>query len=143
MIRPILVYGAPELQEKSVPVIDFDDEIKNLAQDMLETMYAAPGIGLAAPQIGINVRLIVVDLSVGEESGHQLVLVNPEITGQEGSEQGEEGCLSVPGFTAMVKRPTNISVYGQDIAGQPRELKDEGLIARALCHEIELIDGIL
>lgn len=143
MIRPILVYGAPELQEKSVPVIDFDNEIKNLAQDMLETMYAAPGIGLAAPQIGINLRLIVVDLSVGEESGNQLVLANPEITDQEGSEQGEEGCLSVPGFTAMVKRPINISVCGQDIEGQPRKIKAEGLLARALCHEIDHLDGIL
>jgi len=143
MIRPILVYGAPELREKSSPVVDFNDELRNLAQDMLETMYAAPGIGLAAPQIGINVRLIVLDLSGGEEAGHQLILANPEITDQEGSEKGEEGCLSVPGFTAMVKRPTNISVCGQGLAGQPREIRAEGLLARALCHEIDHLDGIL
>ena len=143
MIRRILVYGAPELQEKSIPVIDFDNELRNLAQDMLETMYAAPGIGLAAPQIGINVRLIVVDLSAGEEAGHQLVLANPEITDKESSEKGEEGCLSVPGFTAMVERPTNINVRGKDIEGQPREIRAEGLLARALCHEIDHLDGIL
>ena len=143
MIRRILVYGAPELQEKSIPVIDFDNELRNLAQDMLETMYAAPGIGLAAPQIGINVRLRVVDLSAGEEAGHQLVLANPEITDKESSEKGEEGCLSVPGFTAMVERPTNINVRGKDIEGQPREIRAEGLLARALCHEIDHLDGIL
>ena len=143
MIRPILVYGTPELQEKSSPVVDFNDELRNLAQDMLETMYAAPGIGLAAPQIGINVRLIVVDLSGGEEAGHQLILANPEITDQEGSEKEEEGCLSVPGFTAMVERPISISVCGQDIEGQPQEIRAEGLLARALCHEIDHLDGIL
>lgn len=143
MIRTILIYGAPELQTKSSPITDFNDEIKTLAQDMLETMYAAPGIGLAAPQVGINTRLIVLDLSGGEEVGHQVILANPEITEQEGSEKGEEGCLSVPGFTAVVERPVKIHVCWQDIQGCPQEIDAEGLLARALCHEIDHLDGIL
>jgi len=143
MLRTILIYGAPELQTKSSPVIHFNGEIKTLAQDMLETMYAAPGVGLAAPQVGINTRLIVVDLSGGEEAGHQVVLANPEITEQEGSEKGEEGCLSVPGFTAVVERPAKIHVCGQDIEGRPQGIDAEGLLARTLCHEIDHLDGIL
>jgi peptide deformylase len=143
MIRTILTYGAPELQRKSCPVTRFDEGIKSLAQDMLETMYAAPGIGLAAPQIGVNSRLIVIDLSGGEEVGHKIVFVNPEITEQEGSEKGEEGCLSVPGFTAVVERPSKVQVVGQDIEGNHQEVNAEGLLARALCHEIDHLDGIL
>ncbi len=143
MIRPILKYGAPELQTKSTSIDRVDEEIRTLAQDMLETMYAAPGIGLAAPQVGVNLRLIVLDISGGEETGHQMILTNPEVTEQEGTQEVEEGCLSVPGFTAIVERPSRVHVIGQDLEGNPQEIDAEGLLARAFCHEIDHLDGIL
>jgi len=143
MIRPILKYGAPELQTQSTAIDRVDEEIRTLAQDMLETMYAAPGIGLAAPQVGVNLRLIVLDISGGEETGHQLILTNPEVTEQEGTQEAEEGCLSVPGFTALVERPSRIHVIGQDLEGNPQEIDAEGLLARAICHEIDHLDGML
>ncbi len=143
MVRPILKYGAPELERVSEPVERFDDQLKALAEDMLETMYAAPGIGLAAPQIGINRRLIVVDLTGGRESGHQMVLVNPAILRQEGSQRGEEGCLSIPGFEAVVERPLRIQVEAFDLEGHRLDFKAEELLARALCHEIDHLDGVL
>ncbi|MFB3068575.1 MAG: peptide deformylase [Acidobacteriota bacterium] len=143
MIRPILKYGAPELQTQSTSIDRVDEEIRTLAQDMLETMYAAPGIGLAAPQVGVNLRLIVLDISGGEETGHQLILTNPEVTEQEGTQEAEEGCLSVPGFTALVERPSRIRVIGQDLEGNPQEIDAEGLLARAICHEIDHLDGML
>ena len=143
MIRPILKYGAPELQLKSQPVERFDKELKTLAQDMLQTMYAAPGIGLAAPQIGINLRLTVIDIAAGEEKGHQMVLVNPKITEQQGGEKGEEGCLSIPGFTALVERPLQVRVSAQNLDGNPIEVEGSDLLARAICHEIDHLDGIL
>ena len=143
MIHPILKFGAPELQLKSQPVECFDKELKALAQDMLQTMYAAPGIGLAAPQIGTNLRLTVIDITAGEEKGHQVVLVNPKITEQEGVEKGEEGCLSIPGFTAMVERPQQVRVVAQDLEGNPMEVEGSDLLARAICHEIDHLDGVL
>ena len=143
MIRPILKYGAPELQLKSQPVELFDKELKTLAQDLLQTMYAAPGIGLAAPQVGINLRLTVIDIIGGEEKGHQMILVNPEIEVKEGSEKGEEGCLSIPGFTALVERPQQVQVAAQDLDGNPIEVEGSDLLARAMCHEIDHLDGIL
>ena len=143
MIRPVLKYGASELETESSPITGFDDEIRSLAQDMLETMYAAPGIGLAAPQVGVNLRLIVIDISGGEEQGRQLVLVNPDITEREGSQEGEEGCLSIPGFTAVVERPGRIVVSAQDLDGNPRGVEADGLLARVLCHEVDHLDGIL
>jgi len=143
MIRPILKYGAPELEIKSTPVTRFDEEIKTLAEDMLETMYAAPGIGLAAAQVGVNLRLLVIDITGGEEQGHQIIFTNPELTEQEGIEEAEEGCLSIPGFTAMIERPSKVHVVGQDLEGNPQELDAEGILARAVCHEIDHLDGIL
>ena len=143
MIRPILKYGAPELQLKSQPVELFDKELKTLAQDLLQTMYAAPGIGLAAPQVGINLRLTVIDITGGEEKGHQMILVNPEIKVREGSEKGEEGCLSIPGFTVLVERPQQVQVAAQDLDGNPIEVEGSDLLARAMCHEIDHLDGIL
>ncbi|MCZ6485412.1 MAG: peptide deformylase [Acidobacteria bacterium] len=143
MIRPILKYGAPELQTQSTSIDRVNEEIRTLAQDMLETMYAAPGIGLAAPQVGVNLRLIVLDISGGEETGHQLILTNPKVTEQEGTQEAEEGCLSVPGFTALVERPSRIHVIGQDLEGNPQEIDAEGLLARAICHEIDHLDGML
>ncbi len=143
MIRPILKFGAPELQRQSEPVENFDRKLRDLAQDMLETMYAAPGIGLAAPQVGVNLRLLVVDISAGEEKGNQIILVNPEILEQEGEQKGEEGCLSIPGFTALVERPQRIRIAGQDPRGNRIEMEAEDLLARALCHELDHLDGIL
>ncbi len=143
MIRPILKYGAPELETESTPITQFDQEIKTLAEDMLETMYSAPGIGLAAPQVGVNLRLMVIDITGGEENGHQIIFTNPEITEQEGTEEAEEGCLSIPGFTAMIERPSTVHVVGQDLEGNPQELDAEGILARAVCHEIDHLDGIL
>ncbi|TDI09179.1 MAG: peptide deformylase [Acidobacteria bacterium] len=143
MIRPILMYGAPELETKSTPITRFDEEIKTLAEDMLETMYSAPGIGLAAPQVGANFRLLVIDITGGEEQGHQIIFTNPELTEQEGTEEAEEGCLSIPGFTAMIERPSKVHVVGQDLEGNPQELDAEGILARAVCHEIDHLDGIL
>lgn len=143
MIRPILKFGAAELQRESEPVETFDGKLRDLARDMLETMYAAPGIGLAAPQVGVNLRLLVVDISAGDEKGNQIILVNPEILEAEGEQKGEEGCLSIPGFTAMVDRPKRIRIAGQDTRGNRVELEAEDLLARVLCHEVDHLDGIL
>ncbi len=143
MIRPILKYGASELELKSQPVERFDQELKTLAGDLLQTMYAAPGIGLAAPQVGINLRLTVIDITGGEEKGHQVILVNPEIAGREGSQKGEEGCLSIPDFTALVERPQQVRVAAQDLDGNPIDLEGSDLLARVMCHEIDHLDGIL
>ncbi len=143
MIRPILKYGAPELEIKSTAVTRFDEEIKTLAEDMLETMYAAPGIGLAAAQVGVNLRLMVIDITGGEEQGHQIIFTNPELMEQEGTEEAEEGCLSIPGFTALIERPSKVHVVGQDLEGNPQELDAEGVLARAVCHEIDHLNGIL
>ncbi len=143
MIRPILKYGAPELQLKSQPVEHFDQELKDLVRDLLQTMYAAPGIGLAAPQVGINTRLTVIDITGGEEKGNQIVLANPKITEQEGSQKGEEGCLSIPGFTTPVERPQKVRVEAQDLDGNPIDVEGSDLLARAMCHEIDHLDGIL
>ena len=143
MLRNILKFGAPELQTPSSPVTSFDEEIQRLARDMLETMYAAPGIGLAAPQLGVNLRLIVIDISGGETQGDQIVMTNPVIAENEGSVEGEEGCLSIPGFTALVKRPAKVRVAGQDLEGNPQVVDAEGLLARVFCHEVDHLDGIL
>jgi len=143
MIRTILKYGAPELEKMSREVVEFDEDLKRLAADMLETMYAAPGVGLAAPQVGVNIRLIVVDPTAGEEQGHQTILANPEVVEEDGHQKGEEGCLSFPGITSTVARPANVRVRGHDLDGNAIELEADGLLARALCHEIDHLDGVL
>jgi len=143
MILGILKYGAPELVAKSRTVETFDSELAALARNLTETMYDAPGIGLAAPQVGINRRLIVIDITGGEEPDHQMVLVNPSITHSDGSQKGEEGCLSIPGFTAVVVRPARVKVEAQHLNGEAFRMEAEDLLARALCHEIDHLDGIL
>ena len=143
MIRPILKYGAPELKKKCIPVSDFDERLKTLVQDLLETMYGARGIGLAAPQVGINIRLTVIDVTGGEEQGHQLILVNPEITDRQGIQKEEEGCLSIPGFTAEVERPSKIRLFTRNLQGREVEMEAEELLACVICHEIDHLDGIL
>ncbi len=143
MIKPILKLGAPVLERVCAPVSKFDEELRTLVRDMLETMYAAPGVGLAANQIGVDLQLIVIDISGGQEEGQQIILANPEIVYQEGIQREEEGCLSIPDFTATVERPYKVRVIGQDLEGNSYEQYGEGLLARALCHEIDHINGVL
>jgi peptide deformylase len=143
MIRKILKLGAPELEKACAPVTSFDAALKQLVEDMFETMYSARGVGLAAPQIGVDQRLVVMDVSGGQEEGRQIVMANPEIIAQEGVQRDEEGCLSIPEFTAIVERPYKVTVRAQDIDGQPFEITGEALQARAFCHEIDHINGVL
>jgi len=131
------------LEKVCSPVVHFDEELRTLVRDMLETMYAAPGVGLAANQIGFDLRLIVIDITGGQEEGQQIILANPEVVYQEGVQREEEGCLSVPDFTAVVERPYKVRVIGQDLEGNSIEKYGEGLLARALCHEIDHINGVL
>ncbi len=142
-LREILLIGDPVLTRKSVPVDAITEDIVRLAGDMVETVHAAPGVGLAAPQVGVNKRLIVVDLSVGENEEALHVLVNPEIVSKEGEAICEEGCLSVPDIKEKVARPYQVVVRGLDLDGRPVEIEGEDLLARALCHEIDHLDGIL
>lgn len=143
MIYPIVKYGAAVLEKPAKPVEKFDDELKKLCDDMFTSMYAANGVGLAAPQVGIARRLAVIDVSVGKNPEARLVLANPEIIHMEGEQREEEGCLSVPGFRGNVLRPLYVTVRAQDAAGETFEMKGEGLLARAFCHELDHLDGVL
>lgn len=143
MIRPIVLYPDPGLRTPSTPIVSFDRDLKQLASDMVETMYAAPGIGLAAPQVGVNQRLILVDLSVGAQSGELYTAVNPEIIDRSGTQTEEEGCLSIPDVTECVTRPERIVLRAQDLNGEKWEIEAEGLLARCFLHEVDHIDGIL
>ena len=143
MLRKVLRYGAPALQGIAAPVETVDDEIRRLIDDMVDTMYAAPGVGLAAPQIGIPLRVAVIDLSVGKRGGELLALVNPEFVEREGMQLEEEGCLSVPGFTATVPRPSRVVVRALDRTGASQTIEGTGLLARALQHEVDHLDGRL
>lgn len=143
MIRPILRYGEGVLHRRADPVEQITPEIGRLIDDMVETMYAAPGIGLAAPQIGVPLRVFVVDLSVGRQASDLIVLINPEFVAREGMQLEEEGCLSVPGFSATVARPARVVVKGQDRDGREREIEGTGLLARALQHEMDHLEGTL
>jgi peptide deformylase len=142
-VLPIRLYPDPVLRVKCPPVARFDDELRRLADDMIETMYAAPGVGLAAPQVGVETRLAVVDVSVGEEKSGLHVLVNPEIVDRRGEAIETEGCLSIPGLSDKVERPDAIDVRARALDGTPIELAAKGWLARALCHEIDHLDGIL
>jgi peptide deformylase len=143
MLRPIVRLGHPALQRPAEKVTAFDAELDRLIDDMVDTMYAAPGIGLAAPQIGVPLRVCVIDLSVGRRGGELLTLINPEFVGREGMQLEEEGCLSVPGFNATVARPTHALVKALDRTGAERVIEGTGLLARALQHEIDHLDGKL
>jgi peptide deformylase len=143
MLLPILKYGAEELKTVSGPVDSFDSELDKLARNMIETMYSAPGIGLAAAQVGINIRLATIDLSVGEDPEQLIVICNPEIVVTEGEQKSEEGCLSIPEFTDTVVRPRSVKVRGQDLHGEPFEVEGEGLLARCFSHEIDHLNGVL
>ena len=142
-IRPIVKWSAPVLHAPSAPVADIDNEVTGLVADMVDTMYAAPGIGLAAPQIGVPLRVIVIDLSVGEDKGQLIRVVNPEIVETSGEQRHEEGCLSIPGFGGTPVRPARVVVKGLDLDGRERVYSATDLLARAFCHEIDHIDGLL
>src|SRR6266480_4804307 len=131
MIRPILKYGDQTLHETARPVDAFTADIEQLIDDMIETMYAAPGIGLAAPQVGVALRIFVIDLSLGRNPEELIVMVNPEFVERDGMQLEEEGCLSVPGFNATVVRPVRAVVKGLDREGRPQQIEGEGLLARA------------
>jgi peptide deformylase len=143
VLRPIVRYGEPNLQRPAEPVTTFDAELDRLIDDMIDTMYAAPGIGLAAPQVGVARRVCVIDLSVGKKGGDLLVLINPEFVERDGMQLEDEGCLSVPGFTATVPRPARAVVRAQDRTGQSRVIEGTGLLARAFQHEFDHLDGVL
>ena len=142
-LRKILCYPESLLKQKSMPVSEFNDELKQLADDMVETMYAAPGVGLAAPQVGALQRLIILDCSASDEPNDLLVAVNPEIIAGEGDSLEEEGCLSVPGYWASVKRHSIATLRYQDTDGHFHEREAEGLLAIGMQHEIDHLEGIL
>jgi peptide deformylase len=143
MIRPILRYGEEVLHRPAARVDRFDTFLHDLLRDMAETMYAAPGVGLAGPQIGVPLRVFVIDLSVAKNRGSLIEVVNPELVSCDGIQLEEEGCLSLPGFNATVPRPSRAVVRGQDRDGEPVTIEGTGLLARALQHEIDHLDGTL
>ena len=143
MLRPILRYGERPLHQSASTVTSFDDDFQRLVNDMIETMYAAPGIGLAATQVGVPLRVFVVDLSLGHNAEELIVMVNPTFAEREGMQLEEEGCLSVPGFNATVVRPLRVVVNGFDRHGAPQRLTASGLLARAFQHEIDHLDGMV
>ena len=143
MIRPILKYGEAPLHEIAADVPSLTGDIQKLIDDMIETMYAAPGIGLAAPQIGVPLRIFVVDLSLGHKAEDLMVFVNPIFLERDGMQLEEEGCLSVPGFNATVARPQRAIIKGLDRRGDERVVEGKDLLARAFQHEMDHLDGKL
>lgn len=137
----IVKYGEQVLVKPSLPVSNIDGDVHRLVKSMIETMYAAPGVGLAAPQVGVPKRLAVIDTSVGEDPGKLIVIVNPEIKVAEGEQTGEEGCLSIPGFSEKVTRPQRVFVTGIDLSEKPIEYEATDLLARAFCHEVDHLNG--
>jgi len=142
-IYPIVKYGDPVLEKPTATVRTFDAEIEQLVEDMFASMYAAQGVGLAAPQIGKSIRLAVVDVTVGKNPEAKIVLINPEIIHAEGEVREEEGCLSIPGFRGYVVRPQFVTVRAQNAKGETFEIRGENLLARAFCHEIDHLNGVL
>lgn len=142
-IRRIVKYGDPVLGTPTRPVERIDGEIRTLVQDMIETMYAAPGVGLAANQVGVGVRVAVIDVTAGQEPGRLIVLINPAVIEQEGRQVEEEGCLSIPGFTEFLTRPARAVVRALDLEGREFTMEGRELLARAFCHETDHLDGKL
>ena len=142
-IVPIVKFGTEVLERRATEITEFTADLETIAHDMVETMYAAPGVGLAAPQIGLSIRLIVIDITVGEDPGQVIVMANPVMLEQDGEQHEEEGCLSVPGYSGVVSRPARVKVRGQDLKGGEMILEGTGLLARAFCHEIDHLDGKL
>ena len=142
-IYPIVKYGDPILEKSTAPIKKFDADLEQLAEDMFASMYAAQGVGLAAPQIGLNLRLAVVDVTGGKNPEAKIVLANPEVIHAEGEKREEEGCLSIPGFRGYVLRPQFVTIKAQNAKGESFEVRGEDLLARAFCHEIDHLNGIL
>jgi peptide deformylase len=136
-------YPEKILKEKTAFIENFDGDIQRLIDEMIETMYAARGIGLAANQVGLSKRLCVIDTSMREEKRPLIVLINPAIIGKEGKEEAEEGCLSIPGYLTTIKRSAKVCVKGLDREGKPLEIEATGLLSRVLQHEIDHLDGLL
>jgi peptide deformylase len=144
VVYKVVKYGHPVLEQKAEPITEFGtSELRELVDDMFETMYAHKGVGLAAPQVNLSQRLTVIDCSAGEDPEQRLAIINPEIVLLEGTQVGEEGCLSIPGFREDVKRAMKAHVRYQDVEGEYREITGEELLARALQHEIDHLNGIL
>ena len=143
MIRPILRYGESQLHVTAAQVTRFDDDLQRLIDDMIETMYAAPGVGLAATQVGVPLRVFVIDLSVGKTNGQLIVMVNPAFVEREGAQLEDEGCLSAPGFNATVVRPKRVVVKGLNRDGLEQTIEGSELLARAFQHEMDHLDGVV
>jgi len=141
MIRPILRYGTAVLHEPASPISEITADIQKLIDDMIQTMYAAPGIGLAAPQVGVGLRLFVADISAGRNPADLLTFVNPEFEERDGMQLEEEGCLSLPGFNATVARPSRAVLKGLDREGRAQRVEAIGLLARCFQHEMDHLEG--
>jgi peptide deformylase len=143
MIYPIVKYGDPVLEKVGAPVTEFDEKLKELVEEMFESMYEAHGVGLAAPQIGLSLQLSVIDVSFKEDPDAKLVLCNPQIVKTEGRQTSSEGCLSIPEFRENVTRPKYVTVRAQDVNGKWFEKTGEDLLARAFLHETDHLQGKL
>ena len=143
MLRPIVRYGAAVLHGPSAPVDALTPEIQALIDDMIQTMYAAPGIGLAAPQVGVGVRIFVCDISMGRNAGDLVTFINPSFVERDGMQLEEEGCLSVPGFNATVARPSRAILTGLNREGQEHTVEGTDLLARCFQHEMDHLEGTL
>ena len=142
-VLPILVYGDPRLEAANQPVEVFGEELRSLVDDLFETGWKAPGLGLAAPQVGINLRIATIDTSVGSDPEARMVLANPEIISRRGEVSLEEGCLSFPGLFTTIRRPATLCVRAQDESGRWSEFDAEGVLAQAICHEVDHLNGVL
>ncbi len=142
-VLPIRKYGDQVLRLPTTPVIEIDEALQTIINDMVDTMYAAPGVGLAANQVGVSKRLMVIDLSVGRRPAELHVFINPEIIDSEGEITEEEGCLSIPDFVEVVTRPERVKLRYLDRNGKTREMWGAGLMARAMCHEVDHLNGTL
>jgi peptide deformylase len=142
-LRPILKYPEPRLKQVAAPVKEVTDEIRQLVDDMAETMYAAPGVGLAANQVGVLLRIFVIDIAGEDEPSALRVFINPEITDMSGTQTWEEGCLSFPGVTEEIRRAERVHVKALDRDGKPFELEADGLLAVAIQHENDHLNGVV
>jgi peptide deformylase len=143
MLRPIVLYGAEVLAKPSKPVTQISDPEVQLVKDMVETMYKAPGVGLAAPQVGVGKRIMVTDPSAGEKRNQLITIINPEIAESDGEQLEDEGCLSIPGFSAIVLRPKRVVLKGIDLNGKEITVEGKDLLARAFCHEMDHLNGVV
>lgn len=141
--RPVITWGDPRLKTVSADVGDWTPELEQLVEDLWDSTAAEEGLGMAAPQLGVNLNVAVIDVSAGEDPAARIVLVNPEITAQEGTQSGPEGCLSIPGIAEELERPMKVTVRNRRRDGSWEELQGEGLLARAFCHEIDHLRGRL